>query len=49
MRNEEMENEEIVTILREEPWVIYIGRILTGKAGGLIFMVLVLWPARLFS
>ena len=26
-----------------------IGRILTGKAGGLVFMVLVLWPARLFS
>ena len=23
--------------------------ILRGKAGGLVFMVLVLWPARLFS
>jgi len=43
-----MRNEEMETLVRAEPWVILgYGRKSTGKAGGLVFMVLVVWPARL--
>jgi len=46
MRNEEMEKWKHLCMQNHGQ---YIGRKLTGKAGRLVFMVLVVWPARLFS
>ena len=42
-------NEEMETLVRAKPWVMYWQKIDRLGKGGLVFMVLVVWPAKLFS